>query len=44
MEPLVEVNNREEMRRALDLGAKVIGVNNRCVCDRVGHGSILMYS
>lgn len=29
MEPLVEVNNADEMRRALDLGAKVIGVNNR---------------
>ena len=29
MEPLVEVNNTEEMKRALDLDAKVIGVNNR---------------
>ncbi|KIJ34297.1 hypothetical protein M422DRAFT_35136 [Sphaerobolus stellatus SS14] len=29
MEPLVEVNNAEEMKSALDLGAKVIGVNNR---------------
>ncbi|KAJ6495809.1 indole-3-glycerol phosphate synthase [Mycena vitilis] len=29
MEPLVEVNNQTEMLRALDLGAKVIGVNNR---------------
>lgn len=29
MEPLVEVNNDEEMSRALALGAKVIGVNNR---------------
>jgi anthranilate synthase/indole-3-glycerol phosphate synthase/phosphoribosylanthranilate isomerase len=29
MEPLVEVNNAEEMARANALGAKVIGVNNR---------------
>ncbi|KAJ4467962.1 indole-3-glycerol phosphate synthase [Lentinula edodes] len=29
MEPLVEVNNAAEMARALGLGAKVIGVNNR---------------
>ena len=29
MEPLVEVNSAEEMAAALDLGAKVIGVNNR---------------
>lgn len=29
MEPLVEVNSREEMKRALKVGAKVIGVNNR---------------
>ena len=29
MEPLVEVNNTEEMEIAVKLGAKVIGVNNR---------------
>ncbi|KAJ3724579.1 indole-3-glycerol phosphate synthase [Lentinula raphanica] len=29
MEPLVEVNNAGEMSRALELNAKVIGVNNR---------------
>eukprot|EP00127_Corallochytrium_limacisporum_P003997 Clim_evm46s156 gene=Clim_evmTU46s156 len=29
MEPLVEVQNVEEMKRAVALGAKVIGVNNR---------------
>lgn len=29
MEPLVEVNNADEMSRALDAGANVIGVNNR---------------
>ncbi|KAF7597601.1 bifunctional tryptophan synthase trp1 [Aspergillus hancockii] len=29
MEPLVEVNTPEEMKIALDLGAEVIGVNNR---------------
>jgi anthranilate synthase/indole-3-glycerol phosphate synthase/phosphoribosylanthranilate isomerase len=29
MEPLVEVNNAREMSIALELGAKVIGVNNR---------------
>ncbi|KXN85648.1 Anthranilate synthase component 2 [Leucoagaricus sp. SymC.cos] len=33
MEPLVEVNNTDEMRRALALGAKVIGVNNRNLHD-----------
>lgn len=29
MEPLVEVNTSEEMKIAVDLGARVIGVNNR---------------
>lgn len=29
MEPLVEVNTPEEMRTALKLGSKVVGVNNR---------------
>lgn len=29
MEPLVEVNNVEEMKLAVELGSKVIGVNNR---------------
>ncbi|KAL2795090.1 indole-3-glycerol phosphate synthase-domain-containing protein [Aspergillus keveii] len=29
MEPLVEVNNPEEMKIAVNLGAQVIGVNNR---------------
>jgi anthranilate synthase/indole-3-glycerol phosphate synthase/phosphoribosylanthranilate isomerase len=29
MEPLVEVNTAEEMKVAVDLGAEVIGVNNR---------------
>lgn len=29
MEPLVEVNNDEEMKTAIEVGAKVIGINNR---------------
>lgn len=29
MEPLVEVNNEDEMKIAVELGSKVIGVNNR---------------
>ncbi|KAM0756082.1 hypothetical protein T439DRAFT_320771 [Meredithblackwellia eburnea MCA 4105] len=33
MEPLVEVNNAEELARALAVGAKVIGVNNRNLHD-----------
>ncbi|KIS69858.1 putative anthranilate synthase component II [Mycosarcoma maydis] len=33
MEPLVEVNNPEEMTRAIRLGAKVVGVNNRNLHD-----------
>ncbi|KAF9228338.1 hypothetical protein BS17DRAFT_692939 [Gyrodon lividus] len=33
MEPLVEVNNAAEMGIALELGAKVIGVNNRNLHD-----------
>lgn len=35
MEPLVEVNNPEELQLALSLGAKVIGVNNRNLHDFV---------
>lgn len=33
MEPLVEVNNQEELKRALRIGAKIIGVNNRNLHD-----------
>lgn len=33
MEPLVEVNNAQEMKVALDIGAKVVGVNNRNLHD-----------
>ncbi|KAI0787878.1 indole-3-glycerol phosphate synthase [Fomes fomentarius] len=33
MEPLVEVNNAKEMARALEVGAKVVGVNNRNLHD-----------
>ena len=33
MEPLVEVNNAKEMERALAVGAKVVGVNNRNLHD-----------
>lgn len=33
MEPLVEVNNAQEMNRAFEIGAKVIGVNNRNLHD-----------
>ncbi|KAJ3376008.1 bifunctional tryptophan synthase trp1 [Allomyces arbusculus] len=29
MEPLVEVNSKDEMSRALQLGARVVGINNR---------------
>lgn len=33
MEPLVEVNNPSELTRALEIGAKIIGVNNRNLHD-----------
>ncbi|KAI0373895.1 indole-3-glycerol phosphate synthase [Pilatotrama ljubarskyi] len=33
MEPVVEVNNATEMARALEIGAKVVGVNNRNLHD-----------
>ncbi len=33
MEPLVEVNSAAEMSRALEIGAKVVGVNNRNLHD-----------
>lgn len=33
MEPLVEVNNADELKRALHVSAKVIGVNNRNLHD-----------
>lgn len=33
MEPLVEVNNADELERALAVGARVIGVNNRNLHD-----------
>ncbi|WWC69860.1 uncharacterized protein I206_103803 [Kwoniella pini CBS 10737] len=33
MEPLVEVNNTTELQLALDIGSKVIGVNNRNLHD-----------
>jgi anthranilate synthase / indole-3-glycerol phosphate synthase / phosphoribosylanthranilate isomerase len=33
MEPLVEVNNASEVNVALELGAKVIGVNTRNLHD-----------
>ncbi|WVR06749.1 multifunctional tryptophan biosynthesis protein [Kwoniella sp. DSM 27419] len=33
MEPLVEVNNPDELTQALDIGSKVIGVNNRNLHD-----------
>ena len=33
MEPLVEVHSREELHRALGVGARIIGVNNRDLRD-----------
>lgn len=33
MEPLVEVNNVDELARAIELGSKVVGVNNRNLHD-----------
>ncbi|GMG39618.1 unnamed protein product [Ambrosiozyma monospora] len=33
MEPLVEVNNSEELQKAVKIGSKVIGVNNRNLHD-----------
>ena len=33
MEPLVEVNNASELKTAVDIGARVIGVNNRNLHD-----------
>ncbi|KAI5801522.1 indole-3-glycerol phosphate synthase-domain-containing protein [Peziza echinospora] len=40
MEPVVEVNNKEEMELALKIGSKVIGVNNRDLhCFKVDLGT-----
>ncbi|MCA9825030.1 MAG: indole-3-glycerol-phosphate synthase, partial [Dehalococcoidia bacterium] len=33
MEPLVEVNNSEEMERAMGVGARLVGINNRDLRD-----------
>ncbi|MGH9712339.1 MAG: indole-3-glycerol phosphate synthase TrpC [Candidatus Acidiferrales bacterium] len=33
MEPLVEIHTREELERVLAAGARIIGVNNRDLCD-----------